>query len=45
MNAQAEFGKVARDALNELRKLVTRMKKEGDKVGTDGDNRQVRDAM
>ncbi len=45
MNAKAEFGKEAKDALASLRKNLFKMKTEGKKIGTDQDNRQVRDVM
>ena len=45
MTGKTEFGKEARDALTALRKNVTKMKTEGKKVGTELDNKQLRDTM
>jgi len=42
---KAEFGAEARDAIGSLRKNVTKLKNEGKKIGTDQDNKKVRDGM
>lgn len=45
MNAKAEFGKEARDAISALKRNVIKMKSEGKKIGSELDNKQLREAM
>ena len=45
MVGKEDFGKEAREAITSLRKSVTKMKTEGRKIGTELDNKQLRDTM
>jgi hypothetical protein len=45
MNNKDEYGQGARDALANLRQTVNKLKTEGKKIGTEQDNKRLRDMM